>query len=129
MVAKILVDDNITAGRRLIEELDREMDIPAALWLYLPEPDRWRLVLASDEVESNGPRAVYAHVQEVLSRMEDEQLPRFEDISVVSPRDRVIQAIASAVKTGRGFSKIRLTGNSLNNTYIDDAVVYRMDVR
>jgi hypothetical protein len=128
VVAKTLVEENIKGGRRLIENLDREMDIHAAFWLYLPEGDLWRLYLASPEVDLKGSRVVYTQVQKALSKMAGEDLPALEDITAISPKDRLVQAIGSAIKTGPGFAKLRLTGNSFNNTYIDDAVIYRMNI-
>lgn len=129
MVAKILVEENIKGGRQLIETLDKNrMKIPAAFWLYLPEGDLWRLYVASPAVDRKGSRAVYAQIQKILADMPGEDLPTLEDITAISPKDQLVRAIGSAIKTGPDLVKLRLTGNSFDNTYIDDAVIYRMNI-
>lgn len=136
MVAKTLVDSDIRAGRRLIEKLDAHMDVRAALWLYLPEAERWRLVVATPKVDAEGPRATYAAVQEVIDAIQKEsaeesseqKLPALWDITVVSPSDKTIQLLASAVKTGDQLQAIRFTGNAINGVFIEDALIYRMNV-
>ena len=123
-----ILRDNVEAGRLLIQELDRELAIPAALWLYLPEIDRWRLMLAVEEVDSLGPRTVYAQINRAISRMSESDAPPLDDITVVSPRDKLIEVIGTVLKTGRGLGQMSITGSSFNNTYVEDALIYRMDL-
>jgi hypothetical protein len=126
MVARTLVEKDIEAGRHLLEELDKQKTaISAALWFYLDDDDRWRLLLASRVVDDQGPLAAYKLVQNALAKLPETQKPEFTDISVVSPSDDRIQAIRSAIKTGPGISEIRFSRNVANNLYIEDALVYR----
>ncbi len=129
MVARILVEKAIEGGRRLLEELDRDhkMEIVAALWFYLLENDEWRLLLASGLVDEQGPLAAYGIVQHTLAKVPEDVRPEFTDISVVSPTDRRIQAIGKAVTTGPGIKEIRLSRSAVNNTYVEDVLIYRMN--
>jgi hypothetical protein len=126
MVARTLVEKDIEAGRRLLEELDKEKtDIGAALWYYLDDDDRWRLLLASRVVDTQGPLAAYKLVQNALAKLSKDQKLELADMSMVSPSDDRIQAIHSAIKTGPGISEVRFSRKVANNIYIEDALVYR----
>lgn len=128
MVARTLVENDIEGGRRLVEELDqRGIRVSAALWLYLDEEEEYRLLLALREVDMNGPLAAYKLVRSALTSMPEDTRPLFTNISVVSPSDARIQAIGSAVKTGPGIENIRFSRNVVNNMYIEDALIYRLN--
>jgi hypothetical protein len=49
-----------------------------------------------------------------------------QDLSAVSPHHETVGLLRQVVKTGRELSGIRLTGNSINGVYVDDAYIYRM---
>ena len=66
MVTETLSQEMIDAGRELTRRLDHRLRISAALWLYLAEPDRWRLIIASPNVKETGPRKVYQLIQSEL---------------------------------------------------------------
>ena len=68
MDKRALVESDIEDGRRLIDSLDKtEFPIAAALWLYSPDSDDWRLTIASDLVDRLGPLKTYGQVQELRS--------------------------------------------------------------
>lgn len=117
----------INAGRRLIESLDRsDFEVIAALWLYLSEPDEWRLIIASPTEHEKGPRKAYIAIQSVLNT----SLPPIEiplqNISVVSPDDNLIRTLQGLISTGSGISGIRFKQCSFNNLFIEDAYIYRV---
>ncbi len=128
MVTRILVEEDIQGGRRLLEELDRqEINVSAALWFYVADDEQWCLLLASNIVDSEGPLAAYERIQETLTKLGEDFRPSFGDISVVSPSDGRIQSLRTAVKTGPEIAAIRFSRNAVNNMYIEDALIYRMN--
>ena len=85
MLKKVLVTGLIRDGDLLLQGLEQQsFPISAALWYYLPEAERWRLVIASQFVDSQGPMAAYMLVQRVLATLERPTL-LLSDVSVVSP--------------------------------------------
>ena len=124
MVTKTLVEPYIKAGRALIDELDRAGVCPAAvMWLYEDEEERYRLLIATKAYDDDGPLAAYEVVQNALDKVAEDRRLALSDINVVSPNDRVVQAIRTAVKVGDG--EIRLTRNTVNGVFIEDALIYR----
>ena len=128
MVGKILVDREISAGKRLVEELDRaRFPLDAAVWFYLPDEQRYRLLLATKIVDRDGPLAAYDRIEEALQKLPTEQRLDLVDISAVSPSDTHIDTMKKMVRTPAGTSSIRFTNVMLGDLYIDDAFVYRLN--
>jgi hypothetical protein len=124
MAKASLVDEDIQAGRRLIEVLDRRgVEIVGALWYYTSE-DGWRLLLATPSRDREGPIQAYQRIQEALG----EQTALLMDISVRSPSDRLVQLLAGVVHTGPGIAGIRFTANAIDGMFIEDAYIYRLNL-
>jgi hypothetical protein len=112
------------AGEELLRDLAAaNFPIEAAFWMYFSESDEWRLVLASNRVNQDGPRAAYAEIQRLL-RSKPSTI-RLADISLRDPGDQLVEAIRR-VKWAEAASAIRLTGSTMSGVYIDDAYIYRL---
>jgi hypothetical protein len=123
-----LVERDQEIGARLIQALDEAgFEVRSALWLYQPESERWKLVIASPLVDRRGTRAAYSAIDDVLrSTLNDADL-RLDDIIAMSTKSDVIRALHTVIHTEpREISGIRLTGNMLNRILIDDAYIYRV---
>ena len=128
MVKPDLTAQMIDAGRQLLELLDqKKFRTRACFWLYFPETDRWRFVLASHEVRVRGPLAAYRKVQ-ALARKVPEATEVFApgDVTVLKDNDPLVVLLRKAMSTGPGISGIRVSNNSINGTFIDDAYIYRL---
>jgi hypothetical protein len=126
MVKTPLVSEWIEAGRRLTQALDAaDFGVVASLWLYDPESDEWRLIIASRLVDDEGPLGAYRRVQKVLEAPELANLS-LSDISVVSPDHHLIRLLGLALKTGPEVSGIRFTRNRINDQFVEDAYIYRL---
>lgn len=142
MVKTSLVEQDITEGRRFLEALKQPaaltvgrrklIDLPAshfrvkaAFWLYLPESHEWRLVIATPLVDEEGPQATYRDIRAVLATNLHLNLS-LQNISAVSPKEPLVKAFQSAMKTATDASGVRLTRNTLNGTYVEDAYIYRV---
>jgi hypothetical protein len=122
-----LVEKDIEEARRLVEALDTaDFVVRAALWYYLSDADEWRLIVASPLVDEKGPKEAYALIQEVLGKMSPPSKLSLGEISVVGPKHDLIRLLKVAIQTGPGISGIRFTRNTINNTFIEDAYIYRM---
>ena len=128
MVDKTLTREMIAAGKRLLEVLDEEGINPAAaLWLYYPEYERWKLLIAEYEVGSTGPMNLYRQIREVLEARRDE-LPDLQlfDVVLVKPDEPLLRLLRQAIGTDTRVSGIRFKNNVVNGTVIEDTYVYRL---
>jgi hypothetical protein len=122
-----LVDKDIEDGKKLIEALDRSsFPVTGALWFYITDSDEWRLLLVSPLVAERGPKSTYALIQSVMAKLEPPLGILLKRISVLSPKNELIQLLRMAIVTGPGISEIRFTGNTINNVFIEDALIYRL---
>jgi len=122
-----LVEADMEAGKALLKKLDEvKFKVKAALWLYMPDPEEWRLVLASPSIDTDGPKRAYETVQSQLQGIGQKDILSLQNISLVSPRDKLIKALKSVIKTGKEISHIRLTRNVINGLFIEDAYIYRL---
>jgi len=123
----ILVEKNIEEGRRLLVALDSaDFGALAALWSYVTEDEEWRFMVASPVIDEKGPKESYALIQETLARLSPASDISLKQISVVSPTHNLVKLLRVAIRTGPGISGIRFTGNTVNNVFIEDAYIYRM---
>lgn len=128
LVKETLAGEMTSAGAELITRLDKAgFSVFAALWLYLPESETWRLIIASPEVRLDGPKKAYKKIQSVLARIPlDKPRISLSDISVLDSKDPFITSLKAAIQTDKGISGIRLIKTSVNGHFIEDAYIYRM---
>ncbi|MBI3953610.1 MAG: hypothetical protein HY330_03770 [Chloroflexi bacterium] len=125
VVKEGLTQDMITAGAEVTRCLDKaQWPIVASLWLYVPDSNRWRLVLASPDVAKRGPKGAYQQVQAILSKIPEGPSIALQDIAVVEPGDALIRLLRVVISTGGRISGVRLSKNVINGHFIDDAYVY-----
>lgn len=127
LVKEALSDELISAGAELIRQMDQmKWPVSASLWIYLPNLNRWRLVLASEKVSSEGPRKAYINISSALASMPGKRLS-LEDIAVVEPDEPTIAALRTAVQTSAdAIAGIRFTDSAFNGRYIGDVHIYRL---
>ena len=130
MAAKLLVDQDIEFGKRLLIDLDRrQVRVDAALWAYDPDSEKYQLVISSEDVDTRGARPVYAKIQEVMDTYPEDDRRRFWDIAVTSPSTGVVATLKTVVSTASdAIASIRMTDNVVNRELIEDVYVYRMSV-
>lgn len=121
-----LVENDYRAGEALVRDLDQVgVKVEAAFWLFLSEPNEWRLCLALTDVSDKGPRKAYEIIQERLEQLHLEGLS-LRNISLLTPDDNLVKLLRSAIRTGPAIAGIRFTGNVINNVLIEDAYIYRV---
>ena len=131
VVKEELTDAKQKAGADLTRRLD-EMGWPvlASLWLYLPDSKDWKLLLASPEVASKGPKEAYEVIQKALRDTSKGEIAiPLSDIGVTDQRNPLIVLLSQAIRTGPGIGGIRFTRNVINGHFVEDAYIYRMSDR
>lgn len=128
LVGDQLTDDMITAGEHVVSALDKlNVLVVGAFWLLLPDQHVWRLVIASPEVRTLGPKAVYRKVTAALKRLPQSVQPiSTNDITVLEDNSQLVKQLKMLIKTGPTISKIRMSRNVVNGQLIEDALLYRM---
>lgn len=128
LVGDQLTDGMITVGEHVVSGLEKlDVLVKAAFWLLLPDQHVWRLVIASPEVRSLGPKAVYRKVTAALKRLPPDIQPiSTKDITVLEDNNQLVQLLKGLIKTGPAMSKIRLSRNVVNGQLIEDALLYRL---
>jgi hypothetical protein len=127
VVKEQLTPDMVDAGAALTAKLD-ELGVPvtSALWLFVPDLNEWRLLFASAEVSTKGPRDVYEKIRLAIDGLGPQAA--FVPLSVVAllePDAELVRLLRSAVRTGPGVSRLRFSKNVVNGHFIDDALIYR----
>ena len=125
VVKEQLTDAMIEEGAQLTSKLDETgLPVTAAFWLYVTDLNEWRLVFASPEVSSNGPRAVYEKIRRAVAELGGEGIA-LSNIGVLDPDADLVRLLKFAVRTGPGVNRIRFSKNVINGHFIDDALIYR----
>lgn len=124
-----MVETDIADGRRLIAALNQinsHFPVKAAFWLYRPEAMEWRLMVATPLIDQRGPFNTYADVQGILRTIAPPLSISMQDISVVSPNDRLVKVLKRAVHIPPGAPGVRFGRSRIDDTYVEDAYVYRV---
>jgi hypothetical protein len=130
MVKNSLVEADVLAGKRLVTALSvppysSVFKLQAAFWLYDHESQEWRLFLATPLVDEFGSLSAYTNLQQPLRSIQPTDLS-LENISVSSPRKPLVKAIKRGSRIANGTEGIRLTRNTIDGIYIEDAYVYKL---
>jgi hypothetical protein len=110
MDKRTLVRDDLVAGRKVVEELERRgIEVDAAAWLRDYEIGTWRLVISVPAVGRLGSRPVYEAIALILSDMRnsDHEIA-LDDIDIMSPDESLIRDLKTRVGTNNGLHEIRL---------------------
>lgn len=123
-----LTDAMIDAGAELTHKLEEAgIPISAALWLFMPDANEWRLLFASPQVSEQGPRKVYEQIQVALQQLgaSAAAVPH-SVISLLDSDAELVDLLRAAMRTGTAISRIRFSKNVLSGRFIDDALIYRV---
>jgi hypothetical protein len=127
VVKEQLTDAMIQAGENLTRKLD-EAGVPvvAALWLFDTDLGGWRLVFATPDVDTKGPREVYRKIIAAIESLgPDSAAAPLSVIGLLGPNADLVRLLKVAIQTGTGISRVRFTRNVINGHFIDDALIYR----
>lgn len=126
VVKEQLTEAMIRSGAELTAKLD-EMGVAvvAALWFFMPDTNEWRLLFASPEVSTQGPRTVYQKIWKALEEAGGDVAIPFSMIGVIDADADLVVRLQRGIRTGPGISRIRFSKNVTDGRFIDDALIYR----
>jgi hypothetical protein len=117
MYIKILVEQDVQNGRKLVEALQDRLPISAAFWLNEDEANEWRLVIVSPLVSAGNARGAYHIVERALEET-GVKVP-IDNILVLSPVDlryKQVRLASQGVPTGltvtQNFGGLGLAGDA-----------------
>lgn len=127
LVTDTLTESMIEAGADLIKKLDNvKANIVSAFWLYFPEEQTWRLIIASPNVDKEGPRKYYEKIVDANNKAnKNENILPLNNIGITNSENQTVQLLKIAINTGNSISGIRFSKNTINGVFIDDAYIYR----
>jgi len=126
VVKETLTEEMKSLGASLTRTLDAAgWPIVAAFWYFESDFNRWKLMLASPRVESDGRKDLYMAVIDALEVL---HLPRtiLNHVRAVAPDHPVVRALASAFQTGWTITGIPFSRQAIDRSIIEDAYIYRV---
>jgi hypothetical protein len=125
MVATVLIDQYIHAGRGLVEMLQQsEFPLQGAFWLYSSESDGWRLVLVTELVDALGTTEAYKRVQDVLDPNGGLTLSDVKVVGTSAPLASVLQKVH---RRGPPTWMLDYSGPLTGGGWVDSALVYQLN--
>jgi len=128
MVTTTLTQEMVESGNVLVRQLDKQGAQPdAVFWLYFPDIEEWKLIIAEVKLSKQGPKKIYKKIQDIIS-LSGKELHGLSLDSVVlaKPDTHIVKLLKMAIHTGQGISGIRFTNNVINGTVVEDAYIYRL---
>jgi hypothetical protein len=126
MAQAVLVDEDINAGRELVQLLDESgFPVTAAAWIYFPDIEEWRLVVGTPRASQKLQDAYLDIAVAMDARGDLRKRIDLARLKLVPPTDRMLQAMGRAVSV-TGLGTMRFQRSVINGIYIDDALIYRL---
>ena len=125
VVKETLTEEMKSLGASLTRKLDEAgWPIVAAFWYYESDFNRWKLMLASPRVTSEGSRDLYMAIIHALDALHQSRTN--SNVRVVAPDHHVVRALASAFQTGWTITGIPFSRQAIDRSMIEDAYIYRV---
>lgn len=126
VVKEVLSEEMKRDGAALTRSLDEAgWPVVASFWYYESDDNRWKLMLASPRVSTDGPKEAYGAVIVALDALHQSR-KNLKHITVIEPNHPIVKALASEVQTGWTIVGMLHTARAIDGRYIDDAFLYRI---
>jgi hypothetical protein len=124
MDSPILVNPSQRDSVTLLERLDAaRVLISAAYWVWDPEAEADRLILASPQVEKEGPRELYRSIQSAL-RANPPLTLQLSEITVLPPDAELVQTLTRTLWAPPGqLARVTAAGRGPNGPLYDVVVL------
>jgi len=117
---------DFNTGLELIRALDQTgLSIEIALWLYAPEYEDWRFVLASPRLDAEQTSEAYGLVHDSLQKA-GIPLERTPSLLLMKMSDPFVRALRRVFAKTKSVEGMRLGGQQIGDRFVDDALVYRI---
>lgn len=128
MATATLVSQEIEEGQRFLDALDAAgVSVNAALWIYAPEPETWRLMLTSPIYDRQGSLKAYDQILSVFRQVKPELKIDWTALVAVSPKHDLIKGLRQLQQEyNYNLSGRRMTNNRINQVWVEDAYIYQV---
>jgi hypothetical protein len=121
-----LVMPDFKTGLDLVSALDASaLPISVALWLYSPDHEDWRFVLASRRLDAAEPSERYGLVHDALTAA-GISLERTPTLMILKMADPFIRALRQIFPKTQSVEGMRLGGQVIGDRFVEAALVYRI---
>jgi hypothetical protein len=122
----LLVNIDIERGAEVLKALDSaNLQVKVALWLFSPDHQDWRMVVASRRLDAVGPGEDYGLINEALDKA-GFPLERKPSIMVLRIDDPFIRDLRRLFSKAKSVEGMRLGLQTIGNWFVEDAFVYRI---
>lgn len=121
---EVLKDTDIEFGRNIWQALrkNKKFPIQGIFWLFEPDANEWRLVVATPRVDEVGPRDAYGELADITRKIpaDSDQLLKIELISPAQPLYQALRAVFAhtASVTGARLGNTQVRGMFINEAYL-----------
>jgi hypothetical protein len=118
-----LVNEQIEAGRKFIDEFDKYIPVRAAFWLKAGEDSGWYLHVASDQITDENIDVAYGDVAKAFRTVDDPNLDVFQ-VKLISTNDPFARAALDLYERSKARVPIHIRGRSFGGMGVEGAYVY-----
>jgi hypothetical protein len=118
-----LVIEQIEAGRKFIDELDKHLPVRAAFWLKVNEDSGWYLHVASDQVNDENIDDAYREVARVGRTIDDPNFDLFQ-VKLVGVNDPFARAALDLYKRSNARVPTHIRGRSFGGMSVEGVYIY-----
>jgi hypothetical protein len=111
-------------GEEMIARLE-SAGFPLSVALWLKEDDEWTLLLGSPEYDRLGPHGAYLRLIRALYGTGPAPLNSLP-LTLEGHRNPLIKALRSMFRKTKPVQGMRLGGQNIGGTWVEDAYVYRI---
>lgn len=121
-----LTESDLSFGKKITEQLKTaKFSFKGTLWLYDEEADDWQLIVASDLVDTKGPRDTYLELAKAIANVSGSDFQRLR-ITVVSPKSTLFAALRSVFAAAANVEGARLQNTTVGGVWVSDAYLYEI---
>jgi hypothetical protein len=119
-----LVENQIEAGQRLLDQLDKKgFVVRVACWVKPAEEDRWSLYIATPSVDERGKLEAYRQLTPVLRSLGDDWLTS-SDVILVGEKHPIVQDVLDLLRRFPHKTPIRSPRSLLGGIPVEEVYVY-----
>lgn len=121
-----LTESDLSFGKKITEQLKTaKFPFKGTLWLYDEESDDWQLIVASNLVDTKGPRDTYLELAKAIANVSGSDFQRLR-ITVVSPKSTLFAALRTVFAAASNVEGARLQNTTVGGVLVSDAYLYEI---
>ena len=126
MGSPALVNFDIELGDRVLNALDEDGKAPeVALWAKFPEWEKWRLIIASAQLDQSSPRHAYSELDTALKKV-GVRFPGLPSVVLMPMKRPFIQELRQFFSAAKDTYGMRLGNQVFGDQFLEDGFVYRI---